>query len=211
MGSKLIDLTGRVFGRWTVQSHSHYDPLRKVHYWHCVCECGNEKDVVTRSLTRGDSKSCGCLQKEGGHWTHGMTKTKIYDVWRAMKNRCFKPNTRYYENYGGRGITVCNEWLDFINFFNDMGFPPKNHWIERIDVNGNYEPSNCRWATPKEQGNNRTDNSYLTHNGETLNITQWAEKLKIPRPTIVSRLSRGWGLDRVFSKKTFKSGPKPIK
>jgi hypothetical protein len=157
-GRKLIDLTGQHFGRWTVLA---LHPKRSKHRnarWHCVCDCGGERLVAASSLRQGGSKSCGCLQREcktkHGH-TKGGKVTRAYRCWVAMRQRCFNPNHEAYPYYGGRGITVCERWLSFENFFADMGAPPRNRTLDRIDVNGNYEPNNCRWASTFEQSRNK--------------------------------------------------------
>lgn len=131
------------------------------------------------------------------------TVTPGYHTWCAMKQRCYYTKNKYYDNYGGRGIKVCNEWKDdFWKFIEDMGERPSDeHSIERIDGNGNYEPSNCVWATRKEQANNRNTNVSLTFNGRTLNIVQWSKFLNIPAQTIYSRLRRDYPIDKVLSTK----------
>jgi len=119
--------------------------------WLCLCECGNMKEVLSTHLKRGNIKSCGCLRVK-----HGQTHSLTYQSWKAMLQRCGSVTDRNYPNYGGRGITVCPEWKSFINFYRDMGDrPSKEITLDRINVNGNYEPGNVRWATAKEQANNR--------------------------------------------------------
>lgn len=148
-------------------------------YWNCECKCGNTTIVRASSLLLGDTKSCGCLREETLlHETHGMTNTRLYRIWNGMKDRCRNKNAPEYNNYGGRGIRVCQEWLDdFMNFYNwamSNGYAD-DLTIDRKDNNGNYEPSNCRWATQKEQANNTRKNLYVLYYGEKMTIAELAD------------------------------------
>lgn len=162
MGKK-IDLTGNIYGRLTVirEVEPHIKPSGQIaRKWLCKCECGVIKKIVGDSLRKGVAQSCGCYNKEKAiqrKTTHGLTKTKEYRAWQNMKKRCLNPSALKYADYGGRGITVCDEWIDsFEQFLLDVGLAPSpTHSIDRIDANGNYEPSNVRWATKTVQAINQ--------------------------------------------------------
>lgn len=124
--------------------------------------------------------------------THGRTKTKVFRVWRCIKNRCLNSKSDQWKNYGGRGIEICDRWLKFENFLADMGEPPDGHSIERIDVNGNYEPGNCKWIPAKEQQYNKRNSVKLTFNGKTMTIAEWSRELGINEHVIRQRTERGW-------------------
>lgn len=201
-GYKHVEI-GDKYGRLTVieEAPLHREPNgRTVKMYRCKCECGNETIVAGHALTRSDKPtiSCGCYAKDyPAGTTHGLSKTKEYMHYIAMKSRCYNPNASDYYRYGGRGITICDRWLDeedgFMNFYSDMAPTYVNGWtIDRIDDNGNYCPENCRWAPPYVQSNNTRSNHNITYQGETFSIKNWSRILGKSPNTISTRLQRGW-------------------
>lgn len=198
--------TGRRYGNLLVISFSgmskHGKPL-----WLCRCDCGKEKAILGNSLVCERTVSCGCVKSETTRarmTTHGRgnTENPEYACWSNMRQRCLTPGATNYKDYGGRGIKVCERWKNsFENFISDMGMPPTpKHQIERRDNNGNYEPSNCYWATRKEQANNQRSNVILTLNGESKTVAQWADKAGLVYKTFYQRLfTYGWGLQRALT------------
>jgi len=198
-----LDLTGNVYGRLTVVKEG--DRQNKQRRWYCQCECGNTVLVLQSSLRGGLTSSCGCLHSEGVRnlmSTHNLSGTPEYVAWQGMKTRCNNPNSISYPLYGGRGIRVCDHWAqDFLSFLSDMGPKPGPEYsLDRIDNAKNYEPGNCRWATLSEQGRNKRNNHYLTYNGETLTIAEWAERTGIPEKTLRFRVNRSkWSDERAIT------------
>lgn len=193
---KIIDLTGKKFGRLTVIEQATSNNKNRT-MWRCVCECGNETIVYSYHLRNGSSTSCGCFRREvaSNRTTHGKTNSRIYHIWAMMKERCFCPTLEAYENYGGRGITVCDEWKNDFQAFYDWAIAngyKDDLTIDRINVDGNYEPSNCRWSTMEEQANNKRNNHYLTARGETKTVAQWSKTLGLKIQVIRSRIHYGW-------------------
>src|SRR3954471_6233232 len=158
MGKPLIDRTGQRYERLTVTSRA--DNYRGNAQWHCACDCGRKIVALGNDLARGKVKSCGCYNAER-IVKHGMANSPVYHVWQAMIQRCENPNCDAYENYGARGITVCEEWHDFELFIADMGVRPKGFSIDRIDNDKGYCKSNCRWASTAQQLNNRRNNRVI--------------------------------------------------
>jgi hypothetical protein len=198
------DMIGKRFNRWVVLSFSHKDEWNQQFYF-CRCDCGIEKLVEKRNMVNNLSKSCGCLKKEiqrDLRTKHGMFKTKEYRAWRSMQDRCYNKKTKQYHNYGGRGIEVCKEWIgNFEQFYKDMGKSPENTSLDRIDNNGNYSKENCRWATIKEQANNRATNTKITINGETKNIKEWAQIIGVSCTCLAYRVKTGRTEDELLLKK----------
>lgn len=180
--------------------------------WECLCDCGVTCSVSATQLATGKTRSCGCLQREAagriasGRSTHGMAKTPEHRAWMSMRKRCLLQTGHNYHLYGGRGITVCDRWLEsFENFYADMGpRPSAQHSLDRIDNNGNYEPGNCRWATPKEQARNRRSNVYLTYNGKTQSPAEWSQELGLSLVVLSKRISYGWSAERALTQKVRK-------
>lgn len=177
-GPKRKDLTGMRFGRLVVLSYDHSDRYSN-RYWRCICDCGNETISVGNGLLAGTTASCGCRNREivkEVNTTHGMWGTRLYKLWSGMIQRCTNPNGDHYDNYGGRGIFVCNEWNDFENFKNwalDNGYK-EGLTIDRINNDDGYYPENCRWVDQITQQNNRRNNRYITWNAKTHTIAEWA-------------------------------------
>ena len=191
------DLTGQKFNRLTVIER---DTSRKGTYWICKCDCGDTKSIRASNLTTGRTHSCGCWYAET-NITHHLSSVPEYQTFMSMKARCYNPKNKQYADYGGRGIRICDEWLDsFETFYADMGTKPsKTHSIDRINVNGIYEKSNCRWATVAEQNSNTRSNRLITHNGITLTLSQWADKTGIHRKTIQSRLENNCSIEEALT------------
>lgn len=159
----------------------------------CHCDCGSSLVAVEQSLKSGNTKSCGCLKhKAPPNKTHGARNTRAYSVWWNMKTRCERTNSRYFKDYGARGIKICQRWQDFSVFLADMGQPPEGFTLDRIDNDKGYEPGNVRWADRKAQANNRRSNRLIEHDGRTQTLQQWANETGVKRATIAHRLDSGW-------------------
>ena len=193
------DMTGQQWGHWTVIGYVGNDAQGQP-LWLCRCSCGKERPVVGSHLRNGTSASCGCQCLR--YTIHGYTKFPEYEVWRHMIERCQDSKRKDWPRYGGRGIVVCQRWRDsFPAFYEDMGpRPTPAHSIDRINNDGNYEPGNCRWATVAEQASNKSNNRYLTFDGQTLTVSQWARKLGIKVDVLNLRLSHyNWTVERALT------------
>lgn len=202
--SKFKDVTGQKFGRLTALHRLHNTKGKTK--WLCICDCGNLKEVTLNLLQRGETKSCGCLHKEfmkKQFGTHGKTGTRLHRIWKNMHTRCYNKNISQYKDWGGRGIKICDEWKDNFQTFYDWsmsnGYNDKLS-IDRIDNNGNYEPSNCRWATVKQQNRNSRQAKQITFNGETHCIKEWCEILGINYNTYWTRVTNlGWSTEKALN------------
>lgn len=203
-GSNIINLTGRTFGALTVISRAPKKPYIGNAVWHCRCECGQRTDVIGYKLMHGSTTSCGCRKRARLAQfakTHGLSKTREYSIWCAMKKRCANSSDSHYHLYGGRGIAVCDQWRNsFETFLRDMGpVPSRNHSIDRIDTDGHYTPENCRWSNWVQQANNKGNNHRLTHEGQTRTITEWERHLRLPAGRVKRRILDGWTTERALT------------
>jgi hypothetical protein len=190
------------YGRWTVRAPAERS-ISGYRRWHCRCDCGSESVVLQKTLLSGASRSCGCLSVEkfvarsvARNKKHGESKkTPEYRAWCHLRNRCNNPKSRDYQNYGGRGIAVCERWSSFENFLADMGRrPSRRHSVERNHVNGDYEPGNCCWATDKQQQNNKRGNIYILIRGERLTLRETCDRFEVEYKLVWGRMRRGWSL-----------------
>ena len=178
-----VDITGQRFGRLVALHPTSRRRSGKV-MWLCQCDCGNTTFSTSNNLKSGGTRSCGCLYREtvgDAHRKHGMTGTRIYRIWKAMRNRCLNVNNKNYKQYGGRGINICDEWLDDDGFLNFYEWSMKHGYadnltIDRIDVNGDYTPNNCRWITQHEQTRNKRNTINITAHGKTMCLADWTAK-----------------------------------
>lgn len=189
---------GKKFNSWTVIKEEGVEKIKCGTEYRtaleCQCDCGQIKNVIKNSVVNGYSKSCGCMQKKRAricNTTHGMSSTGEYSVWQDMLRRCYKKYRKDYDNYGGRGIQVCDRWrYSFINFINDMGYrPSEKHSIDRIDNDKHYCPENCRWVTQKEQTRNKRNNKLIEIDGVTKCLDDWLDHFNLNRSTYKERVS----------------------
>ena len=199
---KAEDLTGQRFGKVTVLSRVANNKHGRA-VWLCKCDCGNEKEIPAANLKSGRTTSCGWysrgLKRKTG--THGMTNTRIFHEWQSMLQRCNNPNNQRYEDYGGRGIKVCDEWIDnFVSFYEwsmDNGYD-EILTLDRKDVDGDYSPDNCRWVTNLEQQSNKRNNRVIECNGEKYILNEWARITGLNAQTIAWRIDRGWSVEEAL-------------
>lgn len=204
---KPIDLTGQYFGYWKVIERFANTEGRCTK-WLCECKCGTRKVVNGATLRNGTSKSCGCMRTElliERVRTHGKRKTRLYRIWAQMIQRTTNKNQKDYDYYGERGIAVCKEWRESFDTFEqwakENGYA-ENLTIDRKDNNKGYEPGNCHWVTMKEQSRNTRRTHYLTYNGQTKPLTDWADEMQIPRFVLDTRINKlGWSVEKALTTK----------
>ena len=193
---RIKNITNEIFGRLTAISLCKNRSSGGSALWLCKCDCGNRTIVNASSLRNGRTRSCGCLKSEelvNRMTTHGKVGSKIHQCWKDMKQRCLNEKNHAYKDYGGRGILIGDEWLDFQLFYNDMGDVPKGMFIDRIDNDKGYYKENCRWATKETQANNTRRNKHITHNGKMLSYAQWDKSLGGSNGLIKCRIEElGW-------------------
>lgn len=191
--SRFIDLKNKKYNKWTVLALDRIENRKS--YWLCKCDCGTEKIIYGGSLKSGTSKSCGCFRKESmPKKANGLAKTRINNIYHSMKSRCNNKNVKRYKNYGGRGIKVCDSWnnnfLEFYNWAINNGYDD-NLTLDRINVDGNYEPNNCRWVPLEKQFYNKTDNVFYIVEGKKKCLAELCKEYNMPYQTVRKRLERG--------------------
>lgn len=185
------DITGLRSGRLVAVKYLFTDKKRAA-IWECLCDCGKLSQVKSGAIVRGGTKSCGCSRRKN--------RPPEYEIWRGMIRRCYSPSAHGYGLYGGRGISVCDEWKSFDNFYLDMGPRLSSELtLDRVDTNGNYCPVNCRWATWKDQNRNKRNNRILHYDGKRMCVHEWAEVVGINPITLGSRLDHGWPIERALT------------
>lgn len=196
-GENIVDLTGERFGRLTVMSLSDKRSGRKT-YYDCLCDCGNKK-TIRSDVLKSQTRSCGCLRNEQAkvnlvkNHKHKGSQTELHYRWLHMKGRCYNPNNEKFHRYGGRGISVCEEWKEDYEAFRDWAYGngyKKGLSIERVDVDGNYSPENCTWIPVERQSNNRGSTIWIEYQGDRLSLMEWSKKLGINYGTLNSRYRR---------------------
>ena len=191
----ITDIIGNTYSRLEVIGYSAQNKK-----YITKCTCGKVHLVNKYNLVNGLVKSCGCLRLEGNNKQHGERYTRLYGVWKGMRCRCYTKSSISYKNYGARGIVICKEWDNFLTFKEwalNNGYKD-GLTIDRIDVNGNYTPNNCRWVGIKENNNNRRSNRYITYKGSIKTMSQWANEYNIKPATLWARLNRGWDIEKAL-------------
>ena len=208
------DMIGMKINMWTVLEYVGKNKSGG-YMWRCKCECGNERIVDGRSLRCGASKCCGCTRGKNniGNFKHGGRKERLYSVWQSMKSRCLNRNDTFYYRYGGRGIRVCDDWLDYEKFRTwalSSGYDPNSEYrkctLDRIENDGSYCPENCRWVAQKIQNNNRSSNHIVTNgDGVSKTLSEWSRIVGIKKDTLRRRIcDRGWDVDRALTEPVHK-------
>lgn len=211
------DLLGQQFDRLYVEKRSELKSREGRAMWVCSCSCGNRVLVDTKSLTTRTTRSCGCYSREVHSQIftkHGASKSKLYFVWSDMKSRCSDTNALPYQDYGGRGIKVCEEWVASFESFQrwalDNGYK-QGLTLDRINVNDGYTPENCRWVTMKTQCNNKRNNRFISYKGETHTVSEWSEVTGISKAVLRYRLNAGWSVKDALSVQPIRGGNYGIK
>lgn len=213
---KIKSSTGTKIGKLKILGISR-KPNSGASYVKCQCDCGNIIDVLPNKLFRNQIKSCGCTKRNNellsnnkstssGNYRDGRSRHPLYGTWFQMIDRCENPNTNHYDRYGGRGISVCDEWHDFwkfVSWSDSVGGRPDGFTIDRIDNDGNYCPKNCRWASRETQASNKSSNRYIKFKGRSQTIHQWAAELGINEQTLANRINRGWEIEKALTLKPF--------
>lgn len=212
MPSTRKDLSGMKFGRLLVISEAPETKSKSgaiIHNWNCICTCGNNCIKNSGNLLHGDTKSCGCLHSEmvakrnRENARHGDSKSRLYKIWSGMKNRCYCKSHHEFQNYGGRGISVCDEWMNYANFKKwaiSSGYvDDKNCTLDRENNDLNYCPDNCRWASGTVQSNNRRNNVHITFNGIDHTLAEWSKIVGIKQDTISYRIKHGWSIEKALT------------
>lgn len=210
-GTKYRDRAGDRYGKLVAIAPFRNLTGRPSSYWLCQCDCGNTVYVVATHFD-GRTRSCGCLRGDSNRairTTHGMTHTTTHHVWKSMVQRCTNPKNKSWNDYGGRGIALCDNWRIFANFLADMGACPPGMSIERHDNNAGYHKDNCHWATRKEQNNNKRSNVIVEYAGKRMNVSQLAEQCGIAHTTLRARLRLGWTVDRAATEPVHRQARKP--
>ena len=203
---KALNLSGKRFNHLVAIERVENTPNGQA-VWKCKCDCGNTTIVRRSNLISGAVKSCGCLvHRSSKNRTHGMSKSRLYQEWAGIKNRCIYGTVECYKYYGGRGIKMCDEWVNSFENFRDWAFQngyQDNLTIERIDVNGDYCPDNCKWIPQSEQNNNTRRCVIITYNGKTQNLNDWCKELNLDYKRVHNRLNKlGWSVERAFTEST---------
>lgn len=204
-----LELRGRTFGQLVALRSIHLIKTRRTG-WYCECwECGAGHIVATDALMSGEATGRGC-HLDPARFSEGCKTTRTYRIWRKMRERCRKSDAPSFRHYGGRGITVCDRWQEFRCFVADMGpCPSSRHSIERKDNNGNYEPTNCKWATQAEQNRNKRNIKLIEHNGRAMCLTDWSKQTGISVPALRHRLASGWEVCRALTERV-RPRPQPL-